>query len=88
MSHSSIFQDLAWVALPGSVCWGECHGKGGECSACKNHDPNAIAGFCCSGVNHHGGNGPASNGDCPAGAVAAVETTVHACVVLKRNDQN
>ena len=27
---------------------------------------------------------PASNGDCPADAIAAVTTTVHSCVVKKK----
>jgi len=73
------------VELPNSICWGECHEKGGQCRACQTHDSDALAGYCCSGVNHHGGGGPVSNGDCPANAVAAVTQSTHACVVLKEN---
>ena len=71
------------MELPNSICWGECHEKGGQCRACQTHDSDALAGYCCSGVNHHGGGGPVSNGDCPANAVAAVTQSTHACVVLK-----
>jgi len=73
-----------WVEDPQSVCWGMCNEQGGQCSGCMNGDPDATAGYCCSGVNHHGGGGPAANGDCPADAIAAVTTTVHSCVVKKK----
>ena len=73
-----------YVQLPDSVCWGECTAEGGECTACKNHDPNATAGYCCSGANHFAGDGAVSNGDCPADAIAAITTNVHSCVVHKQ----
>ena len=73
------------MELPGSICWGECYGKGGKCLACESHDQDAFSGYCCSGVNHHGGGGPASNGDCPTGAVDTVQSIEHACVVQKSN---
>ena len=80
-----MYLEQEWVELPNSVCWGECHEKGGQCVACKSHDSDALAGYCCSGANHFGGDGAVSNGDCPANAVAAVNSTFHACVVLKEN---
>ena len=61
-----------------------CNEQGGQCSGCMNADPDAYEGYCCSGANHHGGGGPAANGDCPADAIAAVSTTVHSCVVKKK----
>ena len=61
-----------------------CNEHGGQCSGCMGADPDATAGYCCSGVNHHGGGGPAANGDCPADAIAAVSTDVHSCVVKKK----
>ena len=73
-----------WVELPDfSDCWGACNQQGGQCSACMNADPDALAGYCCSGANHHGGGGAVSNGDCPADAATAVTVDSHACVVLK-----
>ena len=73
-----------WVDLPDfSVCWGACNEQGGQCSACMNADPDALAGYCCSGANHFGGNGAVNNGDCPADAAAAVTVDSHSCVVLK-----
>lgn len=73
-----------YVQLANSVCWGECNEKGGECTACKNHDPNATAGYCCSGANHYGAQGAVNNEDCPVDAVAAITTDVHSCVVHKQ----
>ena len=64
--------EMGYVELPDfSVCWGACNQQGGQCSACMNADPDALAGYCCSGANHHGGNGAVSNGDCPADAATA-----------------
>ena len=48
-----------------------------------NADPDALAGYCCSGANHFGGNGAVNNGDCPADAASAVTVDSHSCVVLK-----
>ena len=73
-----------WIEDPTSMCWGACNNQGGQCSACSNADPDAIAGYCCSGANHFSGDGAVSNGDCPADAVAAVTTTVHSCVIKKQ----
>ena len=73
-----------YVQLANSVCWGECNERGGECTTCKNHDPNATVGYCCSGANHHGGDGAVNNEDCPVDAVAAITTDVHSCVVHKQ----
>ena len=66
------------------MCWGACNDQGGQCSVCSDADPDAIAGYCCSGANHHGGDGAVSNGDCPADAIAAITTNVHSCVVHKQ----
>lgn len=60
------------------MCWGACNEQ------CSNADPDAIAGYCCSGANHFAGDGAVSNGDCPADAVAAVTTTVHSYVIKKK----
>ena len=49
-----------------------------------NYDSNADSGYCCSGINHKGGNGPIANGDCPADAIAAQKSTVHSCVISKK----
>ena len=77
--------EMGYVELPNfSVCWGACNQQGGQCSACMNADPDALAGYCCSGANHHGGGGAVSNGDCPVDAIAAVSTSFHSCVVHKK----
>ena len=66
------------------MCWGMCNEQGGQCSACMDADPDALAGYCCSGANHFGGDGAVSNADCPADAIAAVSTSFHACVVHRK----
>ena len=73
-----------WVELPDSICWGECDEKDGQCKACETHDSDALAGYCCSGVNHHGRGGAVSNGDCPANAVAAV---THFSTIIDRQPE-
>ena len=80
-----MYLEQEWVELPNSNCWNECHERGGQCAACESQDSDALAGYCCSGANHLGGDGAVLNGDCPANAVAAVNSNVHACVFLKEN---
>ena len=74
---------LEWISMNNN-CWLECELKGGSCSACMDYDSNAVAGYCCSGVNHQSGVGPHDNGDCPSDAVVAQKSYTHSCVIAKK----
>ena len=74
---------MEWIQIDNN-CWEECDKKGGLCSACMNHESNAVSGYCCSGTNHFEGNGPVFNGDCPLDAIAVQKSKVHSCVISKK----
>ena len=72
-----------WTLIEGNNCWSEC--GGGACQACLDIAPNAVSGYCCSGINH--AIGPNNNADCPIGAIEAQTWVGHSCVVLMREGE-
>ena len=78
---------IEWIALDNN-CWEECDKNGGSCSACMEYETEAISAYCCSGVNHISGNGPVSNGDCPADAISIQKSTTHSCVISKKRGKS